>query len=207
MDEVRAYLNELGRNIEDVKLERDTILASNKEDIKFWLKDKVRREGEPTDQEQIDQICADGEIKKPIIIDLDADYTVEGRHRLTAALKCNLDVPVIMISSQKGHPVAEASDAVGSGHPRPASLQSIPGAWEIFETGVGDLIKNFQNREDFDSKLWNLYRASDITYIQASQMMFDMMDNNLSDDIDNALLDFITKLTGPDDNSPKEENI
>jgi len=97
------------------------------------------------------------------------------------------------------------SPGTREGRGLPSSLQSIPGAWEKFETSVGDLIKNFKNGEDFVSKLWNLYRESDITYIEASDMMLNIVDNNLPGDIDDALLDFITKLTGPSDNSPKEE--
>ena len=45
----------------------------------------------------IDDICREGRITTPVIIDTDREYTVEGRHRLFAALKCRLDVPVIMI--------------------------------------------------------------------------------------------------------------
>ena len=93
-------------------------------------------------------------------------------------------------------------------HPLPAHLQSIPGAYGKFKTSVDSLINNFQNSEDFISGLWKLYRVSDVTHIQASEIMSDIMDEyNLPDDIDDAVLDFALELTGPMANWPKEENV
>tara|TARA_R110000824_G_scaffold67377_2_gene174448 strand:+ start:4883 stop:5782 length:900 start_codon:yes stop_codon:yes gene_type:complete len=83
-------------------------------------------------------------------------------------------------------------------HPLPAHLQSIPGAWGKFKAGVDELIKNFQDRDKLVNDLWDLYETSDVTTLQASQMMNDAMDeHNLPDDIDDAVLDFTLKLTGP----------
>ena len=82
-------------------------------------------------------------------------------------------------------------------HPYPSYLQTIPGAWGKFKTGVDNLIENFQNSEDFISELWKLYKASDTTHLQVSEMMSDIMDKyNLPDDIDDAVLDFSMYLTG-----------
>jgi len=93
-------------------------------------------------------------------------------------------------------------------HPYPSHLQSIPGAYGKFKTSVDNLIENFHNREDFINELWKLYRASDVTHLQASEIMSDIMDKyNLPDDIDDAVLDFVLELTGPMANWPKEENI
>ena len=93
-------------------------------------------------------------------------------------------------------------------HPLPASLQFVPGAYRDFKAAVDVLIENFQNREGFISELWKLYRASDATHIQASEILLDIMNNHdLPEDIDNALLDFAMELTGPMENWPKEENM
>ena len=101
MDEVASYLHSTGRTIDDVGIEQDVIPGNNRTDIKYWLKSKTDFEGEPTDDELINQICKDGKITTPVIIDTDAEYTVEGRHRLFAALKCEIDVPVVVIFSRK----------------------------------------------------------------------------------------------------------
>ena len=101
MDEIASYLHSTGRTIDDVGIEQDIIPGNNRTDIKYWLKSKTNFEGEPTDDGLINQICKDGEITTPVIIDTDAEYTVEGRHRLFAALKCEIDVPVVMIFSRE----------------------------------------------------------------------------------------------------------
>jgi hypothetical protein len=101
MDEIASYLHSTGRTIDDVGIEQDVIPGNNRTDIKYWLKSKTDFEGEPTDDELINQICKDGKITTPVIIDTDAEYTVEGRHRLFAALKCEIDVPVVVIFSRK----------------------------------------------------------------------------------------------------------
>ena len=101
MDEITSYLHSTGRTIDDVGIEQDIIPGNNRTDIKYWLKSKTNFEGEPTDDGLINQICKDGKITTPVIIDTDAEYTVEGRHRLFAALKCEIDVPVVMIFSRE----------------------------------------------------------------------------------------------------------
>ena len=101
MDEIASYLHSTGRTIDNVSIEQDIIPGNNRTDIKYWLKSKTDFEGEPTDDELINQICKDGKITTPVIIDTDAEYTVEGRHRLFAALKCEIDVPVVVIFSRE----------------------------------------------------------------------------------------------------------
>ena len=101
MDEIASYLHSSDRTIDDVDIEQDIIPGNNRTDIEYWLKSKTDHEGDPTDDELINQICKDGEITTPVIIDTDAEYTVEGRHRLFAALKCEIDVPVVMIFSRE----------------------------------------------------------------------------------------------------------
>ena len=87
---------------------------------------------------------------------------------------------------------------------RASPLQTISGAWKAFEKDVNNLIENFQNREDFISGLWRLYRTTDATRTQVLQMLPDMLDK-YPNDIDNALFDFLITLTGPVENWPKEE--
>ena len=97
MDEIISYLDSTGRTINDVSIEEEIIPASAQDDIEYWLTNKIRHEGDPTDEELIDDVCREGRITTPVIIDIDREYTVEGRHRLFAALKCGLDVPVVAI--------------------------------------------------------------------------------------------------------------
>ena len=89
---------------------------------------------------------------------------------------------------------------------RGSHLQTISGAWRDFKKDVNNLIENFQNREDFISGLWRLYRTTDATRTQVLQMLPDMLDK-YPNDIDNALFDFLITLTGPVENWPKEENV
>jgi hypothetical protein len=101
MDEIASYLHSSGRTLDDVDIEQDIIPGHSRTDIEYWLKSKIEYEGDPTDDELINQICKDGKITTPVIIDTDAEYTVEGRHRLFAALKCEIDVPVVIIFSRE----------------------------------------------------------------------------------------------------------
>ena len=98
-DEIHMYLDSIGKTIDDVGIEQEVILASSKTDLEYWLKNKTDIEGE-ADPVDVDKICKDGKIKLPIIIDTTEEYTVEGRHRLAAALKCGLDVPVVALFSK-----------------------------------------------------------------------------------------------------------
>jgi len=80
-----------------VRIQYVIIPAANKTDLKFWLQSKLEMEGEPEDDETIGQIGKDGVIYRPIVLDTRNDYTIEGRHRLTAALKYNLDCPALLV--------------------------------------------------------------------------------------------------------------
>ena len=102
MDEIAIYLHSIGRTIDDVNIEQTIIPGHWRTDIERWLKSKIDFEGDPTGDELINQICRDDKINVPVIIDADAEYTVEGRHRLFAALKCEIDVPVVVISYKEG---------------------------------------------------------------------------------------------------------
>ncbi|MBJ40313.1 MAG: hypothetical protein CMD83_17970 [Gammaproteobacteria bacterium] len=99
MEEILDYLNSVGKDLSDIDMQLDTIPASDEKNLKYWLNKKVRWEGEPPDEELMDEICQYGKITTPIIIDITSDHTVEGRHRLAAALRCEkeLDVPVVML--------------------------------------------------------------------------------------------------------------
>lgn len=99
ISEIKDYAENFGFSKFDITL--DTIQPSEKEDLKFWLRSKTSLERDPEDFELIDQIGKNGKINRPIIIDTDGDYTVEGRHRLAAALKYNLPVPVVILSNRK----------------------------------------------------------------------------------------------------------
>ena len=102
MEEILDYLGSVGLDTHDIGMELDVIPASSKNDLEYWLQNKVRSEGEPPDQELMDKICHDGKITTPIIIDTTSEYTVEGRHRLAAALKCGLDVPAVILFAKDG---------------------------------------------------------------------------------------------------------
>lgn len=80
-----------------IRIQYVIIPAENKTDLEFWLQSKLDIEGEPEDDELIDQIGKDGHIYRPVVLDTRNDYTVEGRHRLTAALKYNLDCPALLV--------------------------------------------------------------------------------------------------------------
>lgn len=79
----------------------DVIPSTNESDIDFWLNEKLQFEGEPPDKLLIETIGLEEEIKRPIILDIDNNHTVEGRHRLFAAKEFGLDVPIVMISGLK----------------------------------------------------------------------------------------------------------
>jgi hypothetical protein len=97
--EIDAY--NIGAQLSPIYWKRDVISADNKADIKAWLADKLRFEGPPPDTTLIEMIGRQGYIERPIILDVDNNVCAEGRHRLTAALKFHLDVPIIMISSTR----------------------------------------------------------------------------------------------------------
>tara|TARA_Y100000593_G_scaffold4019_1_gene7893 strand:- start:30391 stop:30825 length:435 start_codon:yes stop_codon:yes gene_type:complete len=101
MEEIEVYLDSVGKDIYEIGMELDVIPASDKENLEYWLNNKVRREGEPPDEELMDEICQDRKIRTPIIIDTTEEHTVEGRHRLAAALKCGLDVPAVILYAKE----------------------------------------------------------------------------------------------------------
>ncbi len=101
MEEILDYLDSVGKDASDIGMELDIIPASSKNDLEYWLKNKVGREGEPPDEELMDKICQHGKITTPIIIDTTEEHTVEGRHRLAAALKCGLDVPAVILFAKE----------------------------------------------------------------------------------------------------------
>lgn len=81
--------------------EHVVIPASDRQDVAYWYQTKLDFEGPPIDLRLIEEICDEGEITRPVILDLDHEVAAEGRHRLAAALRCNLDVPAVLISSRK----------------------------------------------------------------------------------------------------------
>ena len=101
MEEIMDYLDSMGKDAFDIGMELDTIPASDEKNLEYWLNNKVRREGEPPDEELMDEICQKGKITTPIIIDTTEEHTVEGRHRLAAALKCGLDVPAVILYAKE----------------------------------------------------------------------------------------------------------
>lgn len=95
MSEVENYVP-----LDRVRVQYVVIPREGKQDIKFWLGSKLEREGLPPNEDLMKQIGEDGMIREPVILDTRNDYTVEGRHRLSAALKYNLDVPALLIMDE-----------------------------------------------------------------------------------------------------------
>lgn len=96
--EIYTYVR--GMHLSPVYWEYDVIPAGSP-DIKRWLKTKTDFEGAPPDKLLVEIIGGEGEIRRPVILDLDNNVCAEGRHRLAAAAKFKLDVPIVMISSTK----------------------------------------------------------------------------------------------------------
>lgn len=93
--EIASYMEEIGKDPN--KAGYDVGVMESQFDIEYWLNTKLSVEGEPPDKELINQICQDGEIRDPVILDVQAEIAVEGRHRLYAANKCGLSIPVVAI--------------------------------------------------------------------------------------------------------------
>lgn len=72
------------------------IPKNEKGTLEYWFKNKTSIEGFP-DPSVVDEIGLSGKIEKPIILDSDREYCIEGRHRLAAAIKYDLDCPVVDI--------------------------------------------------------------------------------------------------------------
>ena len=86
--------------LDRVRVQYVIIPKENKEDIRFWLKSKVGMEGPASDLDLVKKIGEDKKILEPVILDTRDDFTVEGRHRLSAALKYGLDVPALLIMDE-----------------------------------------------------------------------------------------------------------
>lgn len=94
------YFSETGSDPREADYEMGVMTSEG--DIDYWLQNKISMEGKPEDEELMNQICRDGEVKEPVILDVSTEYTVEGRHRLAAAKRCGLDVPVVAIIRPMG---------------------------------------------------------------------------------------------------------
>jgi hypothetical protein len=91
-DEMEIYLNQLGLEKSEVSFEFGEL--TSKIDIEYWLKSKLKTEGLILDESLIESIGKSGKIFTPILLDTDLEYTIEGRHRLMAALRYGLTVPL-----------------------------------------------------------------------------------------------------------------
>ena len=94
-EEAEGYLALHGHTLSDVSWEHD--IMTEPSDIQYWFERKTAQEGMPEDQELINQIGEDRVIRTAVLLDPDNEYTIEGRHRLAAALKYKLAVPVAML--------------------------------------------------------------------------------------------------------------
>lgn len=95
MSELEKYVP-----LDRVRVQYVIIPKENKEDIKFWLKSKIDMEGPASDLDLVKKIGEDKKILEPVILDTRDDFTVEGRHRLSAALEYGLDVPALLIMEE-----------------------------------------------------------------------------------------------------------
>jgi hypothetical protein len=91
---VYAWAKQLGYEESQIYGRVGIILKSDKVTLRYWLNQKVNIEGAP-DINLVDEIGLSDKITTPIILDCDREYCIEGRHRLAAALKYNLDCPLI----------------------------------------------------------------------------------------------------------------
>lgn len=86
-------------DLSNVRIEYNVVPASNKDILQYWLDGKIQSEGEPT-RHRVFKYGQSGKIREPIIVDMRYDEkgtSIEGRHRLAAAIEKNLDVPVLYI--------------------------------------------------------------------------------------------------------------
>jgi hypothetical protein len=95
LDDVSLYLDSLGEDSSKWYFEEG--MMDSFSDIEYWLQNKLKYEGMPVDFDLINQIGTDGKIINPIILDTTNEVAVKGRHRLTAAQKFKLTVPVVCI--------------------------------------------------------------------------------------------------------------
>lgn len=97
-EEVLDWLENIGDDIDNCTITLDVIPSSDTRNMRYWLHTKEKVEGK-ANPKVVAQIGSKGKITRPVIIDLDRDTLVEGRHRLSAGLKYALDVPVVMLRS------------------------------------------------------------------------------------------------------------
>jgi len=76
-------------------------VVSDPKTIKNWLDEKVAWEG-PPDENVVDSIGVSGAIHTPIFRDEVLGQTIDGRHRLAAALKYGLSVPALELHRALG---------------------------------------------------------------------------------------------------------
>lgn len=71
-------------------VEYDPSNLEDKENLQYFLKQKISNEGEITDFSVIEEIGQCGQILDPILVE--GDRCCEGRHRIYASLKFNLPI-------------------------------------------------------------------------------------------------------------------
>jgi len=75
-------------------------------------------------------------------------------------------------------------------HSLASHLQTISGAWKNFKDGANELIQNFQNKEDFISKLRKLRTKTHITKNQLGELLPQLASQNLPRHIEDAVDDY-----------------
>lgn len=90
------WADQLGYLPEEVFGVEGIIPSRDKTTLNHWYRSKISVEGLP-DETVVDEIGAEGVIRRPVVLDSDREYCIEGRHRLASALKYNLDCPVVDI--------------------------------------------------------------------------------------------------------------
>ena len=98
-DEIREWMDNASKK--QLYYTFETMEADDQSDKKFWLDTKLKVEGEPPDQALIHEILNDRVIRRPVILDVDEDVAVEGRHRLAAAIRGRLPVPIVILSAKR----------------------------------------------------------------------------------------------------------
>jgi hypothetical protein len=99
VDEIYSY--NMGMHLGDtIYYQMGAIDADQKQELRALLREKVRSEGPPI-ASIVDEIGMTSPISRPVILDVDNGMVVEGRHRIAAALKYDLDLPFVMISSHR----------------------------------------------------------------------------------------------------------
>lgn len=66
------------------------------DEAQYWLDTAISGEGPPA-REKVRSIVKNG-IRRPVVVDLNADFCVQGRHRLAAGIESGQPVPVVYLS-------------------------------------------------------------------------------------------------------------